>query len=77
MTNATARRAAIMELTADLRAELSAINGELACINVELDGMRNPTVRMARLSDRAWDLRARFDMICRQIERRVDAFVDA
>jgi hypothetical protein len=70
----TTRRQAILDLTADLRAELGTINAEIAKIDAEMDTIRNPTVRLVRLSDRRWDLSARFEMINRQIERRVDAF---
>lgn len=73
----TTRRQVILDLTADLRAELGAIKAEIAKIDAEMGAIRNPTVRLVRLSDRRWDLSARFEMINRQIERRVDAFIAA
>ena len=68
------RREQMLNLTADIRAEMSVIRRELAKIDAEMDNIRNPTVRLVRLSDRRWDLTARFNMLCRQMDARVNAF---
>lgn len=75
-TKAKEHRAAIMNLTADLRDHYGQVENELRKVRAEMAEIDYPCVRLTRLSDREWDLSARLKSIAFNIEARVDAYND-
>jgi len=70
-----ARRAAIMDLTADLRAQYGETQDQLRAVELEMNEIDYPCARLTRLSDKRWDLSARMTSIDANIERRVEAYL--
>jgi len=73
-TQAKAHRAAIMNLTADLRDQYGEVENELRKVRSQMAEIDYPCARMTRLGDREWDLSARLSAIDFNIEAKVDAY---
>lgn len=73
MTNPN--RAAILELTKDLREDFGRTQDELRAVRAEINEIRNPCPRLTRLGDRDWDLSARLATLRRLMDRRVEEYL--
>lgn len=69
------RREIILNLTAELRQVLRAAQIELEAVKVEIEDAGTSHWRRVRLSDRAFDLRAKIETVSRMIDAKVDAFI--
>lgn len=62
------RREYILNATAAERTAFGDCENDLCAVRAEMGEIKNPTVRLVRLSDRAWDLEARLAYRAKALE---------
>lgn len=75
----TARRQAMLDLSAPLRGKLQAIKAEIQALEAyQWDVLKNkPSPSLTRTCDRLWDLRAMQGLVCSTIDAQTDAYCAA